>query len=47
MGLANQVLTGQYVLVVEVQKYAIPRRIIEEANARNVKIRDINGKFYN
>jgi hypothetical protein len=47
MGLSGSTLTGKYILEVPVQKYGIPARIIEEANVRNIKIRDIAGKLYN
>ena len=44
--LAGQKLTGTYILEVPPQKYAIPDRIREEASARNITIRDENGKVY-
>jgi hypothetical protein len=46
VGLAGQVLKGQYVLEVPVQRYPIPDNILREAANRGVLIRDINGKVY-
>jgi hypothetical protein len=47
LGLANQTLTGHYILEVPRQNWAIPDRIIEEAKIRRITIRDVNGKVYN
>jgi hypothetical protein len=47
LALANKALTGKYILEVPVQKWNIPPRILQEGNARGIKIRDINGKVYN
>jgi toxin YxiD len=47
LGLANQTLTGHYILEVPRQNWAIPDRLIEEAKIRGITIRDVNGKVYN
>lgn len=47
LGLANQTLTGKYILEVPVQEWAIPERILNEAKIRGITIRDIKGKVYN
>jgi hypothetical protein len=47
LGLANQTLTGKYILEVPVQNWAIPERILDEAKIRGITIRDINGRVYN
>jgi hypothetical protein len=44
--LANKTLTGSYVLEVPPQEWIIPERILKEAKARGVTIRDINGRVY-
>jgi hypothetical protein len=44
--LADQILSGKYVLEVPVQEYEIPERILHEAEVRGITIRDINGKIY-
>jgi hypothetical protein len=46
LGLANQVLRGDYVLEVPVQRYPIPPLILEEAAKRLILIRDIEGTVY-
>ena len=40
-------LTGQMYLEVPVQKNGIPNNILEDANKKNIIIRNINGKEYN
>ena len=45
-GLGNKTLQGSYVLEVPPQEWAIPDRILKEAKARGVTIRDINGRIY-
>jgi hypothetical protein len=47
LGLANQTLTGKYILEVPEQRWVIPDRILNEAKLRGVTIRDINGRVYN
>jgi len=47
LGLANQTLTGKYILEVPVQEWAIPERILNEAKIRGITIRDIKGSVYN
>lgn len=44
--LKGKILKGKYVLEVPVQKYAIPERILKEAKARGVTIRDRKWKVY-
>lgn len=44
--LAGQTVTGQYILEVPPQKTPIPERILAEAKARKITIRDENGKVY-
>lgn len=46
LGLANQTLTGKYILEVPVQDWAIPERILNEAKIRGITIRDIKGRVY-
>jgi hypothetical protein len=46
LGLANQTVTGRYILEVPVQNWAIPERILDEAKIRGITIRDINGNAY-
>ena len=43
---AGQIMKGKYILEVPVQEYPIPSRILSEAKARNITIRDIKGKIY-
>ena len=42
----DNVLRGQMILEVPVQKKGIPRRILEYAEDRDIQIRDTNGKIY-
>ena len=42
----DNVLRGQMILEVPVQKKAIPKRILEYAEDRDIQIRDTNGKIY-
>ena len=44
--LIGKKLDGQYILEVPVQKYAVPRSVINAADKAGVLIRDINGKVY-
>lgn len=46
LGLANQTLTGKYILEVPVQHWVIRDRILNEARIRSITIRDVNGKVY-
>jgi hypothetical protein len=46
LGLANQTLTGKYILEVPMQDWVISERILNEAKIRGITIRDINGKVY-
>jgi tetratricopeptide (TPR) repeat protein len=47
LGLANQTLTGKYILEVPVQNWVIRERVLNEAKIRGITIRDIKGKIYN
>ena len=42
----GNILGGQMILEVPVQKKGIPRRILEYAEDRDIQIRDTNGKIY-
>ena len=43
----DNVLRGQMILEVPVQKAEIPPNVLEYANDHRIKIRDIKGKYYN
>ena len=43
----DNVLRGQMILEVPVQKAEIPPNVLKYANDHNIKIRDIKGKYYN
>ena len=43
----DNVLRGQMILEVPVQKAKIPPNVLKYANDHNIKIRDIKGKYYN
>ncbi|WP_369049321.1 hypothetical protein [Tenacibaculum sp. UWU-22] len=43
----GQTIDGDMILEIPVQTNGIPQSIINEANARLIKIRDVQGKIYN
>ena len=43
----GNVLKGQMILEVPVQKAKIPPNVLKYATDHNIKIRDIKGKYYN
>jgi hypothetical protein len=46
LGFVKNKLSGEYILEIPPQTYPIPERILEEAAARGITIRDILGKVY-
>ena len=43
----GDILQGQMILEVPVQKKPVPKRVLDYANEHRIKIRDTNNKIYN
>ena len=43
----GDILQGQMILEVPVQKEPVPKRVLDYANEHRIKIRDTNNKIYN